>query len=117
MHGPTVEKKKCAEFLQFSFFVIILWILYFYLTGRSFSNGKLERNAVYVVPNRMCLGLSEAREMGRCIKEMPRSRSSKWQTIETACSKHVKFRINLMYIRFNFCEHGLKWKICDVYAA
>jgi hypothetical protein len=24
MHGPTVEKKKCAEFLQFSFFVIIL---------------------------------------------------------------------------------------------
>jgi len=34
--------------------------------------------------------------------------------IETACLIHVRYCIIFMYIRFNFCGHGLKWKICDV---
>jgi peptide alpha-N-acetyltransferase len=38
-------------------------------------------------------------------------------SIETACSKHVRYCINLTYIRFNFCGRGLRSGICDVYAA
>lgn len=36
--------------------------------------------------------------------------------IETTYSNHVRCCINFMYLQFTFYGHGLKWKICDVYA-